>query len=116
MFTGYFGKVKTYPSNLKYVSIAKFARFWSGSVYTKLAPSPELLEIKDAKEYTYRYKQEVLTKLDPRAVYEDLGNDAVLLCYEKWDDIKTGKSFCHRRIVAQWLEEHIEGLSVRELE
>ena len=39
----------------------------------------------------------------------------MLLCYESWDSIKSGKTFCHRRIVAKWLEKTI-GVKVEELD
>jgi hypothetical protein len=66
-------------------------------------------------EYEILYRDQVLSKLDPQKVYDDLGEDAILLCHEKWDDIKSGKAFCHRRIVAEWLEEEL-GIEVPELE
>ena len=36
------------------------------------------------------------------------------MCYEKWADIESGKTFCHRRIVAKWLEDNL-GVKVEEL-
>ncbi|MDR1101050.1 MAG: DUF488 domain-containing protein [Clostridiales bacterium] len=116
MNTGYFGAVKKYPQELRYISIARFNRFWSGEKYIKLAPPPELLKIYDYEEYKKLYRTKVLDKLNPYEVYADLGDLAVLLCYEKWADVKQGKSFCHRRLVAEWLEENIMGLKVDELE
>ena len=41
-----------------------------------------------------------LSKLDPATVYADLGEDAVLLCWEE-----NSGAFCHRRRVAEWLGE-----------
>ena len=117
MFTGYFGKVKSYPKDkgYKYISIARFNRFWSGEEFKKLAPPAEIIKIDDEKLYTKLYYEKVLNKLDPKQVYAELGDNAVLLCYEKWADIKEGKTFCHRRIVAKWLEETI-GVKVEELD
>jgi hypothetical protein len=116
MYTGYFGMAKKYPAGLRLVSIARFNRFWQGEKYMKLAPPPELLKIDDRELYQRLYFEKVLDCLDPYEVYVDLGDSAVLLCYEKWVDVQQGKSFCHRRIVAQWLEGHIDGLKVDELE
>ena len=48
-------------------------------------------------EYGMRYYAECLSNLDPREVYEELGKDSILICYEK-----TG--FCHRHLVAKWFE------------
>lgn len=117
MFTGYFGKVKSYPQNkgYKFVSIARFNKFWQGEEYKKLAPPAEIIKIEDEELYTKLYYEKVLNKLSPRQVYEELGDNAVLLCYEKWTDIENGNTFCHRRIVAKWLENNL-GIRVEELE
>jgi uncharacterized protein (DUF488 family) len=56
--------------------------------------------------YRLEYKK-ILDNLDPRKVYEDLGQEAILLCWEKPGD------FCHRGMVAEWLEEHL-GIRVPE--
>ena len=116
LFTGYFGAIKKYPLNLRFISIARFCRFWQGEKYPDLAPPPELLKIKDCETYAVLYHERVLDRLDPQKVYADLGDTAVLLCYEKWADVQSGKAFCHRRLVAEWLEENIDGLRVNELE
>lgn len=116
MFTGYYGKIKKYPQDLRFISIARFNRFWSGEKYLALAPTSDMLKITDYTTYKERYYKEVLDKLDPQQVYKELGDKAVLLCYEKYDDIKSGKTFCHRRIVAEWLESGIYGVKVEELE
>ena len=116
MFTGYFALVKKYPQNLRFISIARFNRFWKGEKYISLAPPPELLKIEDEKLYTQLYYERVLKLLDPEKVYADLGENTVLLCFEKWADVKVGKTFCHRRIVAKWFEDNIPGLKVDEVE
>jgi len=116
MYTGYFGAAKKYPGDLRLVSIARFCRFWQGEKYLDLAPPPELLKLDDPQVYKTLYRERVLGRLDPQKVYADLGDSAVLLCYEKWADVRDGKSFCHRRLAAGWLEEHIDGLVVNELE
>jgi uncharacterized protein (DUF488 family) len=60
-------------------------------------------------EDTYREEyQKILDNLDPRKVYEDLGKNSILICWEA-----PGK-FCHRRLVAEWLEKHL-GVTVPEL-
>lgn len=83
-------------------------KWYKGKVYKKLAPSWALVKIEDEKEYVRRYKYEVLDRLDPAQVLKELGEDAVLLCWEKPGE------FCHRRIVAEWLEEEL-GIEVPEL-
>ncbi len=117
MFTGYFGKLKVYNKRdgLEFVSIARFNRFWKGKEYKKLASPQEIIKIEDKNLYEKLYYEKVLSKLNPKEVYAELGENAVLLCYEKWDDIRAGKTFCHRRIVAEWLEKEL-GVKVQELE
>ncbi len=65
-----------------------------------LAPTREMIKLAhDGKteEYTKQYTEQILSWLDPQKVYEEL-DDCVLLCWEK------SGSFCHRRLVAEWLE------------
>ena len=88
-------------------------RSWTGRVFEPLAPSWRLVqEAKsgaiDEYEYIRRYREEVLSKLDSARVYADLGEDAVLLCWER------SGAFCHRRLVAEWFEETL-GISVPEV-
>jgi len=95
------------------VSIAlKSVSGFRGRVYPDLYPTWDLLnEYKktgDEKKYIKQYHEDVLSKLDPQKVYNDL-KDCVLLCWEK-----SGK-FCHRRIVAKWIEKNI-GVEVPEFE
>lgn len=116
MKTGYFGKVKSYSKDkgYRFVSIARFAKFWNGETYIKLAPPPEIIKIKDKELYTKLYYEKVLNKLNSQEVFNELGDNAVLLCYEKYTDIENGISFCHRRIVAEWFENNL-GIKVEEL-
>lgn len=117
MFTGYFGKMKSYPKTrgYRFVSIARFSKFWTGEEFKKLAPPAEIIKIKNEELYTKLYYEKVLNKLNPQEVYDELGKNAVLLCYESFESIKSRKTFCHRRIVAKWLENNL-GLKVEELE
>ena len=117
MNTGYFGNIKNYSKNkdLKLVSIAWFNKFWKGLEYKKLAPPADIIKIEDEALYTRLYYERVLNKLNPQEVYNELGENAVLLCYEKWDDIKNNKTFCHRRIVAKWLEDNL-GVKIQEIQ
>jgi len=88
-------------------------RGWTGRIFEPLAPPWRLLSAAksgeiDEAEYIRRYKEEVLSSLDPAAVYADLGEDAVLLCWER------AGAFCHRRLVAEWFEEEL-GILVPEV-
>ena len=93
--TSYFAKAARLPNA---VAISQGIPDWyNGSRYKPLAPSWEIIHIKDQELYKKRYCQEVLSKLDPEQVATDL-DGCVLLCHEK------DSSHCHRRIVAEWLE------------
>jgi uncharacterized protein (DUF488 family) len=111
MNTSYFAK-----SSNRYtaVSIAGRAPLWySGRQYKKLAPKigffKKYKEDGDEAAYREQYQKQVLDQLDPREVYEELGERAILLCYEKPGD------FCHRHLVAEWLMKHL-GITITELE
>lgn len=89
------------------MSIALYPpKTFKGRLYPKLAPLPwiffKLKNGGNVEEYIEDYQREVLDKLDPQEVYNDLGPDAVLLCYEH------SGNFCHRMLVARWLEKHLD--------
>jgi len=102
MKTSYFAKYR----GDKGVSIAaKAPPGFKGETYPALYPKWSFLgrykEDGDEDKYTKAYYDEVLSKLDPEKVYADL-KGKVLLCWER------SGSFCHRRIVAEWLERELE--------
>jgi hypothetical protein len=106
--TSNFSSIGRQPDDFKNsVSIAlRSPKWYQGRRYPALAPRPKMLKMDEA---TCRVAyQKILDKLDPRKVFDDLGEDAILLCWEA-----PGK-FCHRRLVAAWLEKHL-GLTVPEL-
>lgn len=112
IFTGNFANIKKYANkNIHPVSIALTARYFNGDLYRSLNPK---WEFKDAPEPEYKPKYlALLSNLDAKKVYDDLmclskGKDVVLLCHEKQGD------FCHRRLVAQWLERELN-IEVKEL-
>ena len=108
IYTGYYAKLKHYESNgIIPISIAGRApEFYKGIQYKKFAPSWDIFskwkngEI-DNFQYTDRFKKEILGKLNKEEVKQFLNSfktDIILLCYEKSGD------FCHRHIVADWIE------------
>ena len=114
MKTSYFAKQGKLGQDLKPVSIAlSKPDFYQGREYRKLAPPAWLLNQyhtnHNEADYVRIYKEEVLDKLDPQEIFDELGEDAVLLCWEKTN------IFCHRRIVAMWFKKHL-GLEVPEHE
>jgi len=107
MFTSYFGNVRKSLQGQNVVAIAQgIPKWYTGKRYMPLAPSWALIRLTDEAEYCRGYAQ-VLAKLDARGVYEFLGGDAILLCWEKPGE------FCHRRLVAEWLQLHL-GITVPE--
>lgn len=110
MKTSYFSKAGNFE---KSVSIARgVPNGWKGRKYLDLAPSWELIQMYktnlDMDEYLNYYQHLVLDKLDPERVYNELGDDAILLCWEKAGE------FCHRLIVAEWFKVNL-GIEVNEL-
>jgi hypothetical protein len=90
---------------------------WTGAQFPGLAPTRDIFYSKksgkiDEKEYEKRYREEVLSKLNPEHIY-NMFKDYVLLCWEtplfdkNKNIINSGKNFCHRHIIAKWLNETI---------
>lgn len=100
------------------VSISRFPpRGFRGYKCFEFAPSVRLL--KDYKEglrndhYAYRYRRDVLEKVDVHRVFEGLarlsrGRDIVLCCFEP------AFEFCHRRLLAHYVKE-VWGYSIEEM-
>lgn len=110
MNTSYYARSAKHPNA---VSIAGRAPEWyHGRQYKKLAPPlwvfKKYKEDGDTEFYTEHYYKEVLDKLDPAKVYEELGACAIILCYE------TPDKFCHRHLVAKWLSNKL-GIAITEL-
>ncbi len=86
------------------ISISRKRPLWyQGKHYEPLAPPLDLVEryvcgLIDTSQYEDEYKDRILSNLDPFQVFEDLGPNAILLC-----NAPPGK-FCHRMVVAAWLE------------
>jgi len=54
------------------------------------------------QNYVEIYREDILEKLNPEMVFNDLGYDAVILCWEK-----PGR-LCHRRLIADWFHDHLK--------
>lgn len=102
LFTSYYARSGELPSAV--AISAKSPSFYKGKRYLKLAPSWDLLNAYksgqvDERGYTEWYLRLLAErKLTPQQVVDELEEGSVLLCYEG-----PGK-FCHRHIVAEWLE------------
>ena len=106
MFTSSFWRfyLKDYS---RLVSIAlKTPEWFRGRRYPALAPRKDMLHMEEG-DYRREYRK-ILDRLDPRRVYDDLGSESILLCWER------AGQFCHRRLVAEWLEKNL-GVKVPEL-
>ena len=95
----------SFPKNMVWLQNSK--------VYKPLCPEWDIVDqYKKGKladnQYTLLYYKQTLDCLDPEKVYQELGDDTILLCWEKpgW--------FCHRRIVAEWFRKAL-GVEVPEL-
>ena len=111
--------MKLYTSNyarngkhMKAVAISIRPPHWyKGKSYLALVPTWDIvLGIKNKTitqdEYTEAYNK-ILSKLNPHTVANELGDGAIMLCYESPND------FCHRHIVSEWMRK--AGLDVEEL-
>ncbi|MBQ7105814.1 MAG: hypothetical protein IJN90_08155 [Bacilli bacterium] len=92
---------------------------YEGKCYPKLAPKLSfwkkwhdniglITEEENNSFYIREYYNQILSKLNPKEVYDELDN-STLLCYED------SNLFCHRHIVAEWLELTL-GVSIYEVE
>ncbi len=130
IYTSYFAKLKSLPENIIPISICGKAPDWyKGLQYKKLAPKYDFfMEWKknhDNDYYIKCFNNQVLDKLDCSHVYDDLCDLSeefvnalpeddirkqhqelnfpyaiALICYEKPSD------FCHRHLVADWLNKN----------
>jgi len=103
---------KLHGEDPRAVSIARYPMFFKGRRCYALAPSAALFRAWKAgavsnEDYRERFYQETLSRLNPYDVFQDLGVDTILLCW-----CAPGQ-FCHRRIVAGWLEEAL-GIKIPE--
>ncbi len=112
IYTSNFRNLKNIPGDMTAISVARFPPKWyQGHELKSLAPSPKLLgKAKSGKinndDYTKEYLSALEAAFSPESLYEILtrfagDGDIVLLCFEKPGD------FCHRRLVARWLERHL---------
>lgn len=82
--------------------------FYEGPVRLDLAPSWKMIGdyktgVIDEDEYSKQYIRLLQQRyLTPKNIYWSLPHGTIMLCYEKAGD------FCHRRVLASWLEEHLD--------
>lgn len=116
IYTSYFAKLKELENhNIVPISICGKAPDWyKGLQYKKLAPKygffMEWKRNHDKDYYIKHFQDEVLDGLDATDVILDFSrmdygfnvgeNDIALICYEK------PSGFCHRHLVAEWLNQN----------
>ena len=113
IYTGYYAMLKKYKEDGLYpIAISgKRPDFYTEAFWTDFAPRYDMfLEWKSGKiddmQYTERYRKwlDSLDKQEIRDIINELegeGKQIIFLCYEKAGD------FCHRHILADWLEENM---------
>lgn len=122
LYTTYFAKLRSLPENVIPISIcAKAPKWYTGIQYKKLAPKYEFFQewqrTHDNDYYIHHFNDEVLAQLDVMRVVNELQVampeevkmkmqapfwwnpdwHIALVCYERPTD------FCHRHLVAEWL-------------
>jgi uncharacterized protein YeaO (DUF488 family) len=122
IYTSYFAFIPKLPEDILKISVSLYTPQWAkvDGCFPCLNPTEQLL--REAKfgavspaEAMEKYRSEILGKLSPIKVYEELiemlnnsnKQHLALLCYEKPGAV------CHRRFVAQWLE-YGNGISISE--
>ena len=106
MFSSNFARVRWLPADLRPVAISIGLPHWyRGERELRLAPTRESLPW--PRRRFDPFFNSLLARLDPAQLYADLGETAVLLCWE------SPNVWCHRRRVAEWFEEAL-GVEVPE--
>jgi hypothetical protein len=81
----------------------------------ELEPGPWFKSV--APERYLALYREILDRLDPNETRDRLigyGDTPVMLCWEGESDCHAGRAWCHRHLVAQWLEDRL-GVEVHEV-
>ncbi len=100
IYTGNFANEKIYlDAGLTPISIARWAKHFTGRTYQKLAPPYSIIKM-EGEAFVRRYYSDVLDRLNVNEVVEEIdaiSHNPILLCYEKPEDL------CHRQLVRDWL-------------
>lgn len=115
-YTSYFANVKNLPGQVVPISICgKAPDSWKGLQFKKLAPKiwffKQRKETGDNDFYISNFNIEVLSKLDPDKIWNELREMSghlpfALICHEKPNE------FCHRHLVSAWLRRN--GYEIKE--
>lgn len=101
IYTSNYASVKKIPEGFQPIAISVGPPKWfKGTVDKRLAPSWAMMK-KPRADYDRLFAAQ-LKKLDAKQIISELPENAVLLCYESHND------WCHRRMVAEWLEQELD--------
>lgn len=134
IYTSYFANSRNFPQGAIPVAICRGVPNWyNGLVYQSVAPTQRILqewhEDNDQIAYNVRFAHDVLRNVEPVRVLNELqlmipyeirekmdcpvwdsaDVHIILLCYEVAD------AFCHRHLVAAWLNRYFGTEKIREL-
>ena len=134
IYTSYFANSRNFPQGAIPVAICRGVPNWyNGLVYQEVAPTQRILqewhEDNDQIAYNVRFAHDVLRNVEPVRVLNELqlmvpyevrekmdcpvwdsaDVHIILLCYEVAD------VFCHRHLVAAWLNRYFGTEKIREL-
>lgn len=102
MRMSYFQKSGRHPDSVA-ISLGT-PKWYTGKRYRKLAPPKDLIKEERVDIFRAAYHEQVLSKLNPQTVYDELcalTPDPILLCWEGSD------KYCHRQEVAKWLQDSL---------
>lgn len=96
--------IRKHAPELRPVSIARHPPYWyKGLESLELAPTEAML----AEGYTPEQYAAMLDEYDPAQVLENLGEGAVLLCFEARARVADSDDACHRRMFAAWIKRRL---------
>ena len=109
IYTSYFSNgAKLAKAGIMMIGIALYPPKWFTGLSNKyVSPSWDILHnSKSEEDYVQRFNSEILAHRDPKAFLSAIekmanGKDVALCCFEKPDE------FCHRHLVAKWLNEKL---------
>ena len=115
IYTSYFAQLRNLPKDIIPISIcAKAPSWYNGYEYKRISPSYNVLmkykQDYDEEDYIKNFNKQILSNITINEFVNDLIElleirkgqkvNICLLCYEKPYD------FCHRHLVAKWLNEN----------
>jgi uncharacterized protein (DUF488 family) len=112
IYTSYFAKIKELQAaGIVTVSIARHNLRWASADYQMKELAPSTPKMESETEYRILF-EEILNQLDTNRILSKLKvicqeegkSEIALICYERPAD------FCHRQLVADWLNNDIDTL------